>query len=848
MTTDLDGNGLVDGSELTAYQLFNGGNPITLSNKRGRTFSDSTSGRWDIIAGAESGDSFVVLIAKETRRRGTLYQVRTADNAGILGEVSMNWADGQTLADTGYEDIFNVDLNEDGIIGNQPPVEPNPINDGTANFVIDGTPALGQVLSITRTANDPDGDGTPTIAWLASNQDGSWSTISTDTQITITSTLEGRQLRADVSYTDGEGFSESISTESVLIPITPINDGTANFAIDGTPALGQVLSITRTANDPDGDGTPTIAWLASNQDGSWSTISFDTQITISSDLEGRQVRADVSYTDGEGFSESISTESVLIPVQEYDDYGSSPGQSGSLNVGTSLQGELETRGDRDWFAITLESDTRYVFELTGITLGDPLLVLRNSSGTAITSDDDGGEGLNSRLSYSNENAGIYYLDAGSYPYADQTTGSYEIQATEVLPPPPGFNSEDGYGHINASKAFETLLGITLNDTPDLGGNLWGLDNINAPEVWSGGNSFSGVTGYGSTVAVIDTGVDLDHPEFQGRITNGYDFVDNDNNADDGNGHGTHVAGTIGGANDGRGITGVAPDASIMPIRVLGNDGYGYTSDIIAGVYWATDNGADVINLSLGGGGYSQAMADAIAYASNNGSVVVMAAGNSGGRSPDYPAAHAVDHGIAVGAVNQQKSMAGFSNRAGTTTLDYVTAPGVNIYSSVPGGGYSSFSGTSMATPHVAGLAGLLKSYDNSMSAESIENLIIESAYNSELEGNPSNNLDAITGQSSNQFITLESFDNPEELQLSSRLIGSIQGDTHSRKSTIKELKAARRHGEMLESLEVVESTQKKFVTLELGDLREQDHAGFLENLLTNNQFNYFEVDTQMTTV
>ena len=751
MTTDLDGNGLVDGSELTAYQLFNGGNPITLSNKRGRTFSDSTSGRWDIIAGAESGDSFVVLIAKETRRRGTLYQVRTADSAGILGEVSMNWADGQTLADTGYEDIFNVDLNEDGIIGNQPPVEPD-----------------------------------------------------------------------------------------------PINDGTANFAIDGTPALGQVLSITRTANDPDGDGTPTIAWLASNQDGSWSTISTDTQITISSDLEGRQLRADVSYTDGEGFSESVTTESVLIPVQEYDDYGSSPGQSGSLNVGTSLQGELETRGDRDWFAITLESDTRYVFELTGITLGDPLLVLRNSSGTAITSDDDGGEGLNSRLSYSNENAGTYYLDAGSY--ADQTTGRYEIQATEVLPPPPGFNSEDGYGHINASKAFETLLGITLNDTPDLGGNLWGLDNINAPEVWSGGNSFSGVTGYGSTVAVIDTGVDLDHPEFQGRITNGYDFVDNDNNADDGNGHGTHVAGTIGGANDGRGITGVAPDASIMPIRVLGNDGYGYTSDIIAGVYWATDNGADVINLSLGGGGYSQAMADAIAYASNNGSVVVMAAGNSGGRSPDYPAAHAVDHGIAVGAVNQQKSMAGFSNRAGTTTLDYVTAPGVNIYSSVPGGGYSSFSGTSMATPHVAGLAGLLKSYDNSMSAESIENLIIESAYNSELEGNPSNNLDAITGQSSNQFITLETFDNPEELQLSSRLIGSIRGDAKSRKSIIKELKTARRHGEMIESLEVIESTRKKYVTLELGDLREQDRAGFLENLLTNNQFSYFEVDTQMTIV
>jgi subtilisin family serine protease len=626
----------------------------------------------------------------------------------------------------------------------------------------------------------------------------------------------------------------------------PFNNGEAEFEIIGTPEINQTLRADLSADDPDGNGDFDYIWQSSNNLRNWNNIGFNQNLTVDSSLSGRNVRAMITYTDGEGFGESVTTESVLVPVQELDDYGSTPGQSGSLSVGTSLQGELETQGDRDWFAITLESDTNYVFELTGITLGDPLLALRDSGGTIITSDDDGGEGLNSRLSYSNENAGIYYLDAGSYPYADQTIGRYEIQATEVLPPPPGFNSEDGYGHINASKAFETLLGISLNDTPDLGGNLWGLDNINAPEVWNGGDSFSGVTGYGSTVAVIDTGVDLDHPEFQGRITNGYDFVDNDNNADDGNGHGTHVAGTIGGANDGRGITGVAPDASIMPIRVLGNDGYGYTSDIIAGVYWATDNGADVINLSLGGGGYSQAMADAIAYASNNGSVVVMAAGNSGGQSPDYPAAHAVDHGIAVGAVNQQKTMAGFSNRAGTTTLDYVTAPGVNIYSSVPGGGYSSFSGTSMATPHVAGLAGLLKSYDDSMSAESIENLIIESAYNSESEGNTSNNLDTITGQSSNQFITLESFVNSEELPLSSRLIGSIRGDAKARKSTIKELKTEMMHGELIETLEVVASTQKKFVTLELGDLYQKDHAVFIENLLTNNQFNYFEVDTQMT--
>ena len=158
--------------------------------------------------------------------------------------------------------------------------------------------------------------------------------------------------------------------------------------------------------------------------------------------------------------------------------------------------------------------------------------------------------------------------------------------------------------------------------------MWGVDNVDAPEVWNGVS--------GTTIAVIDTGVDLDHPEFLDRIVAGYDFVDNDATADDGNGHGTHVAGTIAGANDGTGITGVAYDAAIMPLRVLDNDGYGWTSDIISAVRWAADNGADVINLSLGGGGYSQAMADSISYASGRGSVVVMAAGNSGGSEPDYP--------------------------------------------------------------------------------------------------------------------------------------------------------------------------------------------------------------------
>ena len=488
-----------------------------------------------------------------------------------------------------------------------------------------------------------------------------------------------------------------------------------------------------------------------------------------------------------------------------------------------------------------------MFELTGNTLEDPILSLNDSTGATIITDDDGGDGLNSRIAYTAANTETYYLDAGAY--ADETIGSYVIKASEVLPAPAGFNSEDGYGHISASRSFENLLGISLSEAQDLGGNLWGLDNINAPEVWIGGDNFSGVTGSGATIAVIDTGVDLDHPEFSGRIVPGYDFVDSDNEADDGNGHGTHVAGTIGGANDGIGITGVAPDASIMPIRVLGNDGYGYTSDILAGVYWSADNGADVINLSLGGGGYSQAMADAIAYASNKGSVVVMAAGNSGSQSPDYPAAHAVNHGLAVGAVNQQKTMAGFSNRAGSTVLDYVTAPGASIYSTVPDAGYDYLSGTSMAAPHVAGVAGLLKSYDNSLSSESIENLIVESAENNiNTSRNLLNSPDEITGQTPSQAINLQSLDSLDESQLTGRLIGNIRGDARSRNQTIKELRAEKTNGEIIEEIDVVESTERKFVTLDLGDASHQDQVGLIKDLLLDNQFNYFELDTRMTIV
>ena len=124
------------------------------------------------------------------------------------------------------------------------------------------------------------------------------------------------------------------------------------------------------------------------------------------------------------------------------------------------------------------------------------------------------------------------------------------------------------------------------------------------------------------------------------------------------------------------------------------------------------------------------MYEAIQYASELGSVVVMASGNEYANIPGYPAYYSRDYGIAVGAVDINFDMANFSNKAGNTILDYVTAPGVDIYSSIIGGGYGIYSGTSMAAPHIAGIAGLLRSYDNDLTAYEIESLISSSGDNS----------------------------------------------------------------------------------------------------------------------
>lgn len=170
----------------------------------------------------------------------------------------------------------------------------------------------------------------------------------------------------------------------------------------------------------------------------------------------------------------------------------------------------------------------------------------------------------------------------------------------------------------------------------------------------------------------------------------------------------------------------SPTARIMPVRVLDCNGSGWDSDISAGIHYATDNGADVINLSLGGG-YSSTIASAVQYATEHGVVVVMAAGNEYASQPGYPAADADKWGIAVGAVDSNKHMADFSNRAGSTPLSYVVAPGVDIYSTTSNNTYSDFSGTSMATPHVAGVAVLVLSAAPNLTAAQVVSLLTTTA-------------------------------------------------------------------------------------------------------------------------
>lgn len=231
------------------------------------------------------------------------------------------------------------------------------------------------------------------------------------------------------------------------------------------------------------------------------------------------------------------------------------------------------------------------------------------------------------------------------------------------------------------------------------------------------------SGAGTTVAVIDTGVAA-HPDLP-RVLAGIDLSGQDGS--DGHyddfGHGTHVAGIIAASiADDYGIDGIAPDATVLPVKVLDRDGWGTDAGVAAGISWAADHGADIINMSLGGEEGSDELVSAIRYARGKGVTIVAAAGNDGTDYPMYPAAY--PGVISVSATDSSDGIAWFSNFG--TTID-VAAPGVDVLSTLPGPTWKSWSGTSMATPHVAALAALVAGQHPDWSPDQIENQIEASA-------------------------------------------------------------------------------------------------------------------------
>ncbi|MDY6917264.1 MAG: S8 family peptidase [Chloroflexota bacterium] len=289
---------------------------------------------------------------------------------------------------------------------------------------------------------------------------------------------------------------------------------------------------------------------------------------------------------------------------------------------------------------------------------------------------------------------------------------------------------DRYPLINAclARVPETAVGqlaadprveyVERDSTVQATGTLpWGVDRIDAEIVWGAAEDATSIVpegnaGDGIKLAVVDSGIDYDHPDLAGNYKGGYDFVNNDSDPMDDEGHGTHCAGIAAAVDNEEGVIGVAPEVELYAVKVLDNSGSGTVSDTIAGIEWAVANGIDILSLSIGSDDYSQAEENACQAAYDAGLLLVAAAGNDGnpagtGDTVDYPARNSSVIAVAATDAADQRAVWDQNNASATGPTIELAAPGDAIRSTAWNDSYAYGSGTSMACPHVAGVAALV---------------------------------------------------------------------------------------------------------------------------------------------
>ncbi len=454
-----------------------------------------------------------------------------------------------------------------------------------------------------------------------------------------------------------------------------------------------------------------------------------------------------------------------------------PQDLGFLSSEILLNDFLEPDNPPHIYQFILDSTAPIEIELNGLTADVDLFLVENShEKPQILAESTTPGNQPETISHSALAPGTYSVwvkpveGETNYQLSLSSDTPTNLETRSLNIPPPIFDPNYGFGLVDAAAAVARVLEEPTPFPPVANpiANNYALDAIGAPAVWN-----RGYTGEGVVVAILDTGIDLTHRDLQGNFwvnvdetpsngldndgngfiddVQGYDFVDGDGNPSfsrPSERHATHLAGIVGAQRNGIDgtvngglefdVTGVAYNATLMPVRVL-DDRQTFDEFEIAvanGIRYAVDNGARVLNLSLGnlpGEPPTERIAEALRFARDRGVVAVMASGNDaslGATGPADPAIRAVEGlGIAVGAVDRDRRVASFSNPAGSAfgPYNFVVAPGVGIRSTTPNQTYVPFDGTSMAAPFVSGVVALMLQANPNLTPAEVERILIETA-------------------------------------------------------------------------------------------------------------------------